>query len=44
MQGPDKPRLGGLTVEETTVRKKAAKDGKCKRGWETRRRHKADKA
>jgi hypothetical protein len=45
--GRGKPRLGGLTVEGTTERKKAAREGnlgKFKRGWETRRRRKAYKA
>jgi hypothetical protein len=42
--GRGKPRLGGLTVKETTERKKAARKGKFKRSWETRWRRKADKA
>jgi hypothetical protein len=42
--GRGKPRLGGLTVKETTDRKKAARDERLKRGWETRRQRKADKA
>jgi hypothetical protein len=44
--GRGKPRLGGVTVKETTERKKAARDERLKRGWETRRRpsRKADKA
>ena len=42
--GRGKPRLGGLTVKETTERKNAARDERLKRGWETRRRRKADKA
>jgi hypothetical protein len=42
--GRGKPSLGGLTVKETTERKKAAREGNFKRGWETRRRRKADKA
>ena len=43
--GRGKPRLGGLTIEETTERKNAAREGKFKRGWETRwRRKAADKA
>ncbi len=33
-----------LTVKETTERKKAAREGKFKRGWETPRRRRADKA
>ena len=42
--GRGKPRLGGLTVKETTERKKSARDERLKRGWETRRQRKADKA
>jgi hypothetical protein len=42
--GRGKARLGGLTVKETTERNKAARERKFKRGWETRRRRKADKA
>ncbi len=42
--GRRKPRLIGLTVKETTERKKSARDERLKRGWETRRRRKADKA
>ena len=43
--GRGKPRLGGLTIEETTGRKNAVRDERLKRGWETRRRRKAaDKA
>jgi hypothetical protein len=34
----------GLTVKETTDRKKAARDERHKRAWETRRQRKADKA
>jgi hypothetical protein len=41
--GRGKTRLGGLTVKETTERKKAARDERFKHGWETRRRRKADK-
>ncbi len=37
--GRGKPRLGGLKVEDTTERKKAAsaRDERIKRGWGTRR-------
>ena len=42
--GRGKPRLGGLTVEETAERKDAARDERDARGQETRRRHKADRA
>jgi hypothetical protein len=42
--GRGKPRLGGLTVKETTERKKAAREGYFKHGWETRRRRNANKA
>ena len=42
--GRRKPRLGSLTVKETTDRKKAARYESFKRGWETRRQRKADKA
>ena len=43
--GRGKPRLGGLTVEDTTAeRMDAVRDERLKRGWETRRRRKADKA
>jgi hypothetical protein len=42
--GRGKPRLGGLTVEDTTERKKAARDERIQRGWETRQHRKADKA
>ena len=43
--GRGKPRLGGLIVKETTERKKAAaREEKFKRGWDTRRHRKADKA
>jgi hypothetical protein len=41
--GLGKPHLGGLTVEDTTERKKAARDERIKCGWETRRHRKADK-
>jgi hypothetical protein len=39
--GSGKPRLGDLTAKETTERKKAARDERLKRGWETRRHRKA---
>ena len=42
--GRGKPRLGGLTIEDTTVRKNAAHDERIKRGLETCRHSKADKA
>jgi hypothetical protein len=42
--GRGKPRLGGLTVQETTARKDNARDEWNKRGLETRRRRKADRA
>jgi hypothetical protein len=42
--GRGKSRLGGLTVKETAERKKAALEEKFKRGWESCRRSKADKA
>ena len=42
--GGGKPRLGGLTGEETAERKDAARDERNKRGLETRRRRKADRA
>ncbi len=35
--GRDKPRLGGLNVEETVQRQEAARDERLKRGLETRR-------
>ncbi len=37
-----KPRLGGLTVEETLVRKEDARKALDKRGKETRACHKGD--
>ncbi len=40
--GRGKPHLGGLTVEDTTERKKAARDERIQRGWETRWHSKAD--
>ena len=42
--GRGKARLGGLSVEDTVERKKAARNERLKRGWDTRRRRKADKA
>ena len=39
-----KPRLGGLSVEETDDRKDAAQKVWIERGAETRRRLKADRA
>ena len=42
--GRGKPRLGGLTVEDTQERKAAASVERNKRGAETRRRRKADRA
>ncbi len=42
--GRGKPRLGGLSVEETDDRKDAAQQEQNFRGAETRRRRKADLA
>ena len=42
--GRGKPRLGGLTVEETAMRKKSVKEGQAKRSAETRRRRREDGA
>ena len=42
--GRGKPRLGGLSVEDTQERKAAASVERNKRGAETRRRRKADRA
>ena len=42
--GHGKPRLGGLTVEETSVRKKSVKKAQAKRSAETRRRRREDGA
>jgi hypothetical protein len=42
--GREKPRLGGLTVEETATRKKSVKEGQAKRSAETRRRRREDGA
>ena len=41
--GRGKPRLGGLSVEETADRKDAAQKELIGRGAETRRRRKADR-
>ena len=41
---PRGPRLGGLTVEETAMRKKSVKEGQAKRSAETRRRRREDGA
>jgi len=37
-------RLGGLTVEETSMRKKSVKEDQAKRSAETRRRRREDGA
>ena len=42
--GRGKPRLGGLSVEETDDRKHAAQQERIVRGAETHRRRKADRA
>ena len=42
--GCGKPHLGGLTVEETSMRKKTVKEGQAKRSAETRRRRREDGA
>jgi hypothetical protein len=42
--GRGKQRLGGLSIEKTGARKKAAQKERLLRGAETRRRHKADLA
>jgi hypothetical protein len=42
--GRGKPHLGGLSVEKTGARKKAAQKERLLRGAETRRRRKADRA
>ena len=44
MFGRGKPRLGGLSVAETAVRKSARHEDQVKRAVETRRRRKAAKA
>ena len=40
--GSGKPRLGGLTVEETAMRKKTARKDQAKGTDETRRRRRAE--
>ena len=42
--GRGKPRLGGLTVEETAVRKKTGKKDQAKQSALTRRRRREDGA
>ena len=42
--GSGKPRLGGLTVEETAMQKKTVRNDQTKRTAETRRRRRADGA
>ncbi len=42
--GCGKPRLGGLTVEETAIRKETVRKDQAKRSAETRRRLRADRA
>ena len=42
--GHEKPRLGGLTVEQTTVRQANAREALKERGAETRRSRKAEQA
>ena len=42
--GRGKPRLGGLSVQETDDRKDASQKERIERGAETRRRSKADRA
>ena len=42
--GCGKPLLGGLSIEKTGARKKAAQKERLLRGAETRRRCKADQA
>ncbi len=42
--GRGKPRLGGLTVEETAMRKKTVRKDQTKRSAETRNRRRADGA
>jgi hypothetical protein len=39
-----KPRLGGLTVEETAMRKETVQKDQAKRSADTRRRRRADRA
>ena len=42
--GCGKPRLGGLTVEETAMRMETVRKDQAKRSAETRRRRRADRA
>ncbi len=42
--GRGRPRLGGLTVEQTTVRQAHASEAQKKRGAETRQSRKVDQA
>ncbi len=42
--GRGKPRLGGLTVEETAMRKETVRRDHAKLSAETRRRWRADRA
>ena len=42
--GRGKPRLGGLTVKETAVRKETVRKDQANRSAETRRRRRADRA
>jgi hypothetical protein len=42
--GRGRPRLGGLTVEQTTVRQASASQARKKRGAETSRSLEADQA
>jgi hypothetical protein len=42
--GRGKPRLGGLSVEETAERKGEARDARDTRAWVTRQRRRADQA
>ena len=42
--GRGRPSLGGLTVEQTTVRQAHASEARKKRGAETRRSRRADQA
>ncbi len=42
--GCGKPRLGGLTVEETAMRKETVRKDQTKRSAEARRRRRPDRA
>ncbi len=42
--GRGKPRLGGLTVKKTAVRKETVRKDQANRSAETRRRRRADRA